>query len=145
LSTGVLIGQIALVFAIALAGLVVLRAVRRAFGDDHQLARAEELLVQLGVGDVVRVVGEEEGGARRHVAHLQPPAVVWADDEEGDRQRCDRPFDVVRGVRRGNQDGDARRASVLLAQDRVYAPFYELPVLVNRVVAVSGDDRLHRK
>ena len=33
-------------------------------GDDDELARAEELLVQLGVGDVVRVVGEEQRRAR---------------------------------------------------------------------------------
>ena len=53
-------------------------------GDDDELVRALELLVQLRVGDVVRVVGEEQRRARRHVAHLEAPAEVRTDQVERD-------------------------------------------------------------
>ena len=52
-------------------------------GDDDELVGADELLVQLGVGDVVRVVGEEQRRARRHVADLEAPA-----EERTDRCRA---------------------------------------------------------
>ena len=56
-------------------------------GDDDELVGAHELLVQLGVGDVVRVVREEQRRARRHVAHLEPPAEERTDEEERDREQ----------------------------------------------------------
>ncbi len=77
-------------------------------GDDDELARPEELLVQLRVGDVVRVVGEEQCGARGHVADLQPPAPDRADEDERDREDRASPA-LPAGARR---DGRARDAVV---------------------------------
>jgi hypothetical protein len=49
----------------------VFHAVRLAgVGDDDEMVRADELLVQLRVRDVVRMARKEQRGARRHVADL---------------------------------------------------------------------------
>ena len=75
-------------------------------GDDDELARAEELVVQLGVGDVVRMLGEEEGGPGRHVAHLEAPAPDRAERVERDREPDDGPASPA-GARRDHRVGDA--------------------------------------
>ena len=58
------------------------------FGDDHQLRGADELLVHLFEGDVVRMVGIEEGLAGGGVADFQQVRVVEAEGEHAGERDC---------------------------------------------------------